>query len=125
MAVPRAEKLCIIKDTIKGHHVYHTNFPVGTKFTCYMDQENTSKQIQQYSSCGKERGNCRTCSSGPVSVLVSHSGHIPRSSDLRYLPWCALRCIQKHVDCWWGCGHPVEVHHSWKTFLQKGNLSPD
>ena len=126
MAVPRGEKLCIINATIKGHHVYQTNFPVGTKFTCYMDQENTSKQIQQYRSCGKERGNyCRTCSRGLVSVLVSHSRHIPWSSDFHYLNWCALGCIRRQVDCWWGCGHPVEVHHRWKNFLQKGNPSPD
>ena len=126
MAVPRGEKLCIINVTVKGHHVYQTNFPVGTKFTCYMDQENTSKQTQQYSSCGQERVNyCRTCSGGPVSVLVSYSGHIPRSSDLRYLIWCTLRCTQRHMDCWWGCAHPVEVHNSWKTFLRKGNPSPD
>ena len=56
MAVPRGEKLCIINATIEGHHVSQTNFRVGTKFTCYMDQESTSKQTQQYSSCGKERG---------------------------------------------------------------------
>ena len=126
MAVPHAEKLCIINATIKGHHVYQTNFPVGTKFTCYMGQENASKQIQQYSSCDKERGSyCRTCYTGPVTVLVSQSGHIPRSSDLRYLNWWALRCIRRHMDCWRGSGHPVEVHHSWKTFLQKRNPSPD
>ena len=103
MAVPCGEKLCIINATIKGHH-------------------GPGKQTEQYSSCGKERGNYyRTCSRGPVSVLVSHSGHIPRSSDLCYLKWCALRCIWRHVDCWWGCEHPVEVCHSWKNFLTKRN----
>ena len=51
MAVPHAEKLCIINGinininaTIKGHHVYQTDFPVGTKFTCYIGQENTPNQ---------------------------------------------------------------------------------
>ena len=39
-SVPRGEKLCVINGPIKGHHVYQTDYPVGTRFQCFKDSRN-------------------------------------------------------------------------------------
>ena len=39
-SVSHREKLCVINAPIKGHHVYQTNYPVGTRFQCFQDPKN-------------------------------------------------------------------------------------
>ena len=39
-SVPRGEKLCVINGPIRGHHVYQTDYPVGTRFQCFKDSRN-------------------------------------------------------------------------------------
>ena len=36
----RMEKLCVVNAMIKGHHVYQTNFEVGTSFICEIEPNN-------------------------------------------------------------------------------------
>ena len=32
--------LCVVNAVIKGHHVYRTDFPIGTVFSCEMEPDN-------------------------------------------------------------------------------------
>lgn len=102
-SIPRGNKLCIINAPIKGHHVYHTSYPVGTRFSCLKDPRNRHSN---------------------TAVVVKKEdtvvGHVPEGlcgalfSILSCFPGVSIDCVSTGVPCGasqgtWTTGGGIEI----------------